>query len=85
MVTNTVKVMARLDEIKQARRKAFDEARRAGVKTRETQAALKEIEKDISIIRAPDALRKKESKSEKIIAEKKKNKLAAAAADDMEL
>ncbi|PRP89599.1 ribosomal protein L24-like protein [Planoprotostelium fungivorum] len=81
LVKNTITAMKRIDEIKQKRRLDHYIERRKGVMTAQTKVALKEIERDISIIRAPESLQR-ESFKEKIKAGQEKRKAAQKEKED---
>eukprot|EP01133_Synstelium_polycarpum_P007981 gene7981-9376_t len=62
LMSNTIMAMKRIEEINQRRGLVFYKQRMAGVKTREKNAKLEEIEKNIDIIRAPSAMEKMKAK-----------------------
>ncbi|EGG25307.1 ribosomal protein L24-like protein [Cavenderia fasciculata] len=62
LVSATIKVMKRLDVIRERRKRAFYKNRMQGVRAREKMMQLKEIDQHIDIIRAPSALLKMKAK-----------------------
>ncbi|GAM28334.1 hypothetical protein SAMD00019534_115100 [Acytostelium subglobosum LB1] len=69
LVSTTIKVMKRVDEIKQRRAQHYYDARMKPARKLEKQQVLREIDQHIDIIRAPSALNKMK---EKILANKAK-------------
>lgn len=81
LVQTTVKAIKRITEIREKRQQRFFEKRMEGKVAQQHREAAQELERSISLIKAPDALRVDENKQEELVqAAKAKTRAAKAKA-----